>query len=374
MTSNIIKHIKIPILAITLLFIIYNSSFSLFSYRRELYTQGATSGEIAYSSAILGGFKGVIADILWLRLTDLQSDHKLLELMELSELVTQLEPHIAEVWTFHAWNLSYNISLLATNKEDKWNWVKKGIELLRDQGLEINPGNSTIALELAWIFQHKIGTEGADKNGDYFRTQWVKDISSYLGENGSIPEKNSITATELEQAFKLNPLKMEQIEAVFGKLDWRSPHAYALYWGWIAKESENKEAALRSTRMIYSSAVKLALDSGLIVGNPIEQNWIYSARPNLSMIPRVHKYIYDCMYDFDVPGIKHIFASLTWVGCNALLKQNDNTQAQLLYNRFCSTFSDYNFPTMDVFISSKNELEAFGYAIDEKLIQLNPKQ
>ncbi|MBO7224073.1 MAG: hypothetical protein J6V70_08080, partial [Kiritimatiellae bacterium] len=66
--------------------------------RKQNYTTVAASSEIAYSSALLGGFKGVIADILWLRLTDLQSDHKLLELLELSELVTQLEPHIPEVW------------------------------------------------------------------------------------------------------------------------------------------------------------------------------------------------------------------------------------------------------------------------------------
>ena len=371
--TNIIKSFITGIFSILLLCTIFHSSNSLLSERKQNYTTVAASSEIAYSSALLGGFKGVIADILWLRLTDLQSDHKLLELLELSELVTQLEPHIPEVWTFHAWNLSYNISLLATNQEDKWNWVKRGIELLRDKGMEINPNDPTIALELAWIFQHKIGTKGADKNGDNFRTEWVKEISPYLGENGSIPQPNSIIAEELEECFKLNIGTMLQIENTFGKLDWRSPYTYALYWGWIAKNANHKNSMLRSTRMIYTSAARLALDSGKIVGNPLEENWVFSAIPDYSLLESTHSYIHDCMYKFDAPGIRNMYAGLTWTICNLYVKNNQNQEAETIYNKLRSSFNDYNFPTLDTFIKSQEELEALNYAITEKLISLAPK-
>lgn len=369
-TNKTIKIISSAIFAIILLYAICYSSLSIFTERKQNYSQGAESSEIAYSSALLGGFKGVIADILWLRLTDLQSEHKLLELLELSELVTQLEPHIAEVWTFHAWNLSYNISLLATNKEDKWNWIKKGFELLRDKGLEINPNNPVIALELAWIFQHKIGTKGADKNGNYYRTQWVCEISPYLGPNGEIPVENSITSSELELYFKLNVQIMQEIENQFGKLDWRTPYAYSLYWGWIAKKANNKDTILRSTRMIYSSATKLALNAGKIIGNPLEENWVYSTAPDFSLLEKTCTYIYDCMYNFDSPGIKHMFAGFTWTCCNYFISQNKTKEAQALYTRLCNSFSGYDFPTLDDFIGNPAELEAFTYAIDGNFVTL----
>lgn len=371
--TNIIKPFITTIFTIFLLCVISHSSNYLFSQRKQTYTIVANSSEIAYSSVLLGGFKGVIADILWLRLTDLQSDHKLLELLELSELVTQLEPHIPEVWTFHAWNLSYNISLLATNQEDKWNWVTRGIELLRDKGLEINPNDPTIALELAWIFQHKIGTKGADKNGGYFRTEWVKEISPYLTENGAIPQSTSIMAAELEECFKLDINTMLQIENTFGKIDWRSPYAYSLYWGWIAKKANHKDSVLRSTRMIYTSAAKLALDAGKIIGNPLEENWSYSASPDFSLLDNTHSYIYDCMYLFDAPGIRNMYAGLTWTICNLYFQNNKKQEAEIIYNKLCSSFIDYEFPPLENFVKSQEELEALNYAISEKLISLAPQ-
>ncbi len=368
---NILKVLSTISIFLVLLVFIGFSSTRLLSSRKQLFVQGAASSEIAYSSAILGGFKGLIADILWLRITALQTDHKLLELMELSELVTKLEPHIAEVWTFHAWNLSYNISLLADSKEDKWNWVKQGIELLRDKGLEINPGDPILALELAWIFQHKIGTDGADKYGEFYRTEWVKDISSYLGENGSIPEADSLVAVELEQGFKLSPSIMAEIENQFGKIDWRCPHAHALYWGWIAHKSNNKNTKLRSIRMVYSSAVKLSLDQGRIIGDPLADDWKYQAAPNHNLIVATHNFIRECLTSFDSPGIKNMFVGFTWTACNILYRLNNVELADEIYKSFCSSFIGYNFPELNTFIQGSDEVNAIGYAIDQNLIKLN---
>lgn len=372
--SNFIRTSLSIIFAIILLYSLCISSSSIYAERKQLYTKGAESSEIAYSSALLGGFKGLIADILWIRLTDLQMNHKFLEMLELTEIITQLEPHLSEVWTFHAWNLAYNISIYADNEEDKWTWVKNGFELLRDKGLEINPGDPVIALDLAFIFQHKISSPDADKYNNYYRTQWVKDITPYLEKDGGIPKPNSIMAAELEQNFKLDPTIMHQIEEKFGKIDWRSPYAYSLYWGWIAKKTNNKDTNLRSTRMIYTSADKLSFETGKIEGDPLEENWTFSASPNYMILEQVCNYVYDSMYEFDAPGIKHIFAKETWAYCIILIQQNKVDEAQAVYERFCKSFSGYNFPPMEIFINDFNELQAFSYAIDEKLVTLNPRQ
>lgn len=372
-TNNIIKISFSTIFAIFLLIAISISSSSIFVERKQHYSRGAESSEIAYSSALLGGFKGVIADILWLRITELQTNYQILELLELSELVTQLQPHIPEVWTYHAWNLSYNISIYASNKEDKWTWVKNGFELLRDKGLEINPGDPIIALELAWIFQHKIGTKDVDINGEYFRTQWVKDIAQYLEADGGIPNTSTIMAKELEQQFKLDTTIMQEIENEFGTIDWRAPYSYALYWSWIAKKSNNKKQNLKSTRMIYTSAVKLTLEEGKIIGNPLDENWTYKAVPNYSLIENTHNYIYKNIYNYDVFGIKHMFLGFTWASCS-ILENSENEEdkiiARNMYEKFKKPFSKYDFPEFSNFINDQMFIEQISDDIDNKKLTL----
>ena len=89
---------------------------------------------LAFTTVALGGFRGLIANMLWLRVSDMQEQEKYFEMVQLADWITKLQPHIATVWQHLAWNMSYNISVKFSDPNDRWIWVQRGIRLLRDEG------------------------------------------------------------------------------------------------------------------------------------------------------------------------------------------------------------------------------------------------
>ena len=87
----------------------------------------------------LGGFRGLISNFLWIRANDLQQEDKFFEMVQLADWITDLEPHFEQVWAFQAWNMAWNISVKFKDFSDRWRWVERGIELLRDDGLATTP-------------------------------------------------------------------------------------------------------------------------------------------------------------------------------------------------------------------------------------------
>src|SRR5215208_971650 len=94
---------------------------------------------LMFTTVALGGFRGLIANALWIRANDLQDEDKFFEMAQLADWITKLEPHFVQVWLVQAWNMAYNISVKFRDPNDRWRWVQNGIELLRDQGLQYNP-------------------------------------------------------------------------------------------------------------------------------------------------------------------------------------------------------------------------------------------
>ena len=84
-------------------------------------------------------FAGLISNVLWIRANDLQDEDKFFEMAQLADWITKLEPHFVQVWIVQAWNMAYNISVKFKDFADRWRWVRRGIELLRDEGLRYNP-------------------------------------------------------------------------------------------------------------------------------------------------------------------------------------------------------------------------------------------
>jgi hypothetical protein len=85
--------------------------------------------------AALGGFRSIAAEVIWFRADRLQEEGRYVELAQLASLLTFMEPHTTEVWSYAAWNLAYNISVMMPTPEDRWRWVMAAIRLLRDEGL-----------------------------------------------------------------------------------------------------------------------------------------------------------------------------------------------------------------------------------------------
>ncbi|HXJ74341.1 MAG TPA: hypothetical protein VNM37_15940, partial [Candidatus Dormibacteraeota bacterium] len=99
---------------------------------------------LAFTTVALGGFRGLIANILWIRANDLQQEDRFFEQVQLADWITKLQPSFAQVWVVQAWNMAFNISVKFKDPADRWRWVQRGIELLRDEGLRFNPDEGLI--------------------------------------------------------------------------------------------------------------------------------------------------------------------------------------------------------------------------------------
>ncbi len=186
----------------------------------------------------LGGFRGIVAEIVWFRVDRLQDEGRYAELAQLSTWLTFLEPHTPEVWAYAAWNLAYNISVSMPTPADRWRWVEAGIRLLRDDGLRLNPGDPVLHRELAWMFLLKLG--GAfDEAGPYYRAAWKQKVES-LRAAGRLSE------------IGLDAARMAAVDAEYGKQDWTDPLAAAIYWasrGIVFAKTAHQKRELR--QIIY---------------------------------------------------------------------------------------------------------------------------
>ena len=166
--------------------------------------------------AALGGLRSIAAEVVWFRADRLQEEGRFVELAQLADLLTFMEPHTPEVWSYAAWNLAYNISIMMPTHEDRWRWVLAGLRLLRDEGLRLNPGSRELCRELAWMFELKIGAD-LDAAGALYRRKW----------------KEIVTDVEARGAWEelgLDPKKMAQLEQATGFDDWTNPQLSAMYW------------------------------------------------------------------------------------------------------------------------------------------------
>lgn len=210
---------------------------------------------VAFTTVALGGFRGLLADMLWLRISYLQDDGDYFELVQLSDWITKLEPRCAEIWGFHAWNLAYNISVMFSDPDDRWRWVENGMKLLRDKGILYNPGAPMLYCDLGWLFQHKLG-DATDDAHMLYKKKWSERIGSLIG--GSHPDYDTLEADaaivrQLREEYKLLPDVMRQIDEKYGPLDWLCPETHAVYWAYRGRMRAPDALFLPADRMIYQS-------------------------------------------------------------------------------------------------------------------------
>lgn len=118
-------------------------------------------------AASLGSFRGVLINILWQRSEQLKQDGKFFESNNLAEYITTLQPRFPDAWDIQAWNMAYNISVKTKTKEERWDWVNKGMVLLRDRGIPNNPNAVVLYRSIAWILGHKMSGQTDDMHYHY---------------------------------------------------------------------------------------------------------------------------------------------------------------------------------------------------------------
>jgi hypothetical protein len=117
---------------------------------------------------------------LWIRAEDLKNNGRHEEAMQLADLICSLEPNFAGVWSYHGWNMAYNISVQTHTPEERWRWVWGGIKLIRDRGIPQNRKSVQLYKDLSQIFWHKIG-EYSDQMQLYYKRYLAGEMQRVLG-------------------------------------------------------------------------------------------------------------------------------------------------------------------------------------------------
>jgi hypothetical protein len=301
---------------------------------------------VAFTTVALGAFRGLVADLLWLRATALQDKGQYFEMVQLASWITKLQPRFTGAIAYLAWNMSYNISVTFSAPEDRWRWVQRGLELIRDEALEYNPGDALLYKELGWIYQHKIGNimddanlyyknqmavqmmrifDGPEPNWAAFlaaaRTQdellrhypaddplWTAirdtgfasfneleqrfradaaipaDLRSRLPKHDLRPLEMCLRARWLRQVCKLRPEKILELNNRYGKLDWRLPEAHAIYWASLGIDNDRAGGIkIECERMITQSLKDAFLGGRLLMADPKQYSQLMLG-PNLNVI------------------------------------------------------------------------------------------
>jgi hypothetical protein len=247
---------------------------------------------LAFTTVALGGFRGLIANALWMRANTLQDEDKYFEMVQLADWITRLQPRMKQTWIVQAWNMAYNISVKFTEPEDRWRWVLRGIELLRDEGLKYNPDEALMYRELGWFFQHKMG-QGLDDAHQYYKKQWFDQMTTVLGNQGTNyvelinpqTEEARARARLLTGKYRMDPRLMQEVDNRFGPLEWRLPEAHAIYWAARGLQKAKPDDQVTLRRMIYQ-AMQLSFQRGRVIVSRVGGVPLYG--PNLFIIPKVN--------------------------------------------------------------------------------------
>lgn len=310
---------------------------------------------VAFTTMALGSFRGLIADLLWLRAASLQQDKNYFEMVQLASWITKLQPRFAGATAYLAWNMAYNISVTCSLWQDRWYWVWEGIKLIRDEALLYNPGAARLYWELAVIFQQKMGNV-LDNASYYYKARLATEMEAVItldpkweqwstmpytaeGFMKLFPESDPIWIAArkaglpgyaaLTENFRINSVlpakfvdalkdakKAEKVDAAlrtvwlydkyrlradyihklnteYGSMDWRLPEAQAIYW---ASEGIRMTGHDMQCSRIIATCLQEMMRAGRILWTHQDGYRYLIIAPNLDIVMSAIR-TYDWAYD-----------------------------------------------------------------------------
>ena len=143
---------------------------------------------------VLAGFKGIAADILWVRIDDYTHAGQMYKLLPIFELVTYLQPHFILAWSLGGWHMSFNLYHEAKTEKDKERWLNAGIEFTK-RGIAYNSEEYRLYFDVGWTYWMK--TKNYKKCIEFFKQasevdhpQWVEHMLAHSYEKDGQFEKS----------------------------------------------------------------------------------------------------------------------------------------------------------------------------------------
>jgi hypothetical protein len=249
----------------------------------------------------LGGFRGIAAEILWFRADRLQQEGRYVELVQLSDWIARLDPRATETWVYSAWNMAYNISAMMNRPDDRLRWVAHGVSLLRDDALAWNPTNARLYRELAWLYQHKVGSD-SDTAHLVYKLSLAEAVAPLVRPDGTLAEGDASDSGLAE--LRLDATLMRALQTRFGPIDWRLPESHALYWAWQGVPHATGNERLACRRAVYQ-ALMTSVAQGRFTGNLATEQW--QTAPNPALTPATLAFFEETYAIFPTAGVRQAF-------------------------------------------------------------------
>ena len=99
-------------------------------------------GEFA-GTLLLGGFRGLVTDLLWMRALRAKDQGRYYESVALFQLISRVQPRFEQVWEYMAHDMSFNIAHQVEGQSEKWAWFLAGVQA-QARGVERNPRSSRL--------------------------------------------------------------------------------------------------------------------------------------------------------------------------------------------------------------------------------------
>ena len=307
---------------------------------------------VVFTTVAMGSFRGLVADLLWLRAGALKDKGSYYEQVQLARWIVDLQPTFSGATVYLAWNMAYNISVTCSDFADRWRWVNEGITLIRDKAIEYNPEDYQLYKELAWIFQHKIGNVMDDANL-YYKNQLALQMAAIFGnkpdwkmmaaapagkaaflaaypadhrlwtaaaeagiqdydalyaafkqsapdlpaELGKVLAKdkklydallNYLRAELLRDRCKLDSRKILDLNTKYGEMDWRVPESQAIYWATRSLECTPDKRNINVDRLVTQSLYE-SFKAGRILTINAKNYEDIIVVPNLALVDAVYR-------------------------------------------------------------------------------------
>jgi len=143
------------------------------------------------------GMSGIAADILWHEANTYKMKEDSTNLSATLKPIMKLQPNFIGVWLFQGWNLAYNVSHEFDDYRQRYQWVIKGIDFLKE-GIKYNEHQPILQWHVGWYVGHKIGRSDENKQ---FRKMFRND-DDFHGARPMDQRDNWLVAQEWFQAVE----------------------------------------------------------------------------------------------------------------------------------------------------------------------------
>ncbi|MBI2191357.1 MAG: hypothetical protein HYU36_05180 [Planctomycetes bacterium] len=123
---------------------------------------------------LLGGFRALAVDVIWVWAMNAQEERQWHEIVFLMNLIAQLQPRFEEAYVYNGWNMAYNIAHEAETLEEKWGWILEGYNFLR-MGARRNPHLYRIKFWAGWVLFDKIAQNFDPDQRQFYTGRYLRE-------------------------------------------------------------------------------------------------------------------------------------------------------------------------------------------------------